>query len=61
MAVRVPVTEAQLVAAIVTALNGSTVNSGTLHAVAQGHAVQVTQHTDQTNMVGLRTFDIQVH
>lgn len=57
---RTPVQPADLIPAIVTALNGTTVNGGTISAKANGQSVAITVHSDAVNTYA-KTFDLFLH
>lgn len=58
---RAKVQISDITAAIATALNGSTIKSGTLKAVADGCEVKVLAHSDAPNASYNDTFCIRVH
>lgn len=57
---RTPVKTADVTAAIVTAINGATVNGGTMSAVAQpgNHAITIKSHTDAPGASFNYTWDL---
>lgn len=57
---RTPVTTVQLAGLIAAALNNTTVNTGTITAVVDGHNVHVRQHTDSASPAYDRAFDVQI-